>query len=422
MTKEQQDTQPRHLQPLRPAYTHNTTSPPPPYTDNSPTNPDVVQVTIYQDPATGKEIVFWEDVLVAFKGALSIRQGARVLPFLRGSDFKILEPLRIAAVPDTVLDVHMEEPVASISTITTALAELQATVQATLAEFRSAPSPSPIPPAPLSREDMAELCKEVAMALSREFRVTSKTPTSPSARYSVRTASPAFSSQDETKDHHHIDISETSNRSSMIPTGATTTQRYDASNRLSKRERMFPELAPATNPNVANLSRSSSSSSNHQRTSSDSIRISPFLARTLTKAKQGSVTSQFALAEAYKNGTDGLAQNDESALEWYTEAATRGHLAAQVAVGDYYNEGLVVKKDFARAFEWYLRAAKQENVTAQSHVGFYYRMGQGVKVDKAKAMEWFTKAANGGSQYARVHCASLKAEGYGRPYSEVNKF
>lgn len=89
MTKEQQDTQPRHLQPIRPAYTHNTTSPPTPYTDNSPTNPDVVQVTIYQDPATGKEIVFWEDVLVAFKGALSIRQGARVLPFLRGSDFKM---------------------------------------------------------------------------------------------------------------------------------------------------------------------------------------------------------------------------------------------------------------------------------------------------------------------------------------------
>ncbi|KAK3820545.1 MAG: hypothetical protein JOS17DRAFT_755928 [Linnemannia elongata] len=394
MTKEQQDTQPRHLQPIRPAYTY-TTSPPPPYTD-SPKSPDVVQVTIYQDPATGKEIVFWEDVLVAFKGALSIRQGARVLPFLRGSDFKILEPLRIAAVPDTVLDVHMEEPATSISIITTALAELQATVQATLAEFRSAPSPSPTPPAPLSREDMAELCKEVAMALSREFRVTSKTPSSPSARYSIRTASPAYSSQDETKEQHHIDISETSNRSSMIPTGATT-QRHDPNNRLSKLERMFPELAPsahlAANPNAANIS-----------------------------PKQGSINSQFALAEAYKNGTDGLAQNDESALEWYTEAATRGHVAAQVTVGDYYNEGFVVKKDFAKAFEWYLRAAKQGDVTAQSHVGFYYRMGQGVKVDKAKAMEWFLKAANGGSQYARVHCASLKAEGYGRPYSEVNKF
>ncbi|KAF9549141.1 hypothetical protein EC957_004780 [Mortierella hygrophila] len=320
----------------------------------------------------------------------------------------------------------MEEPATSISTITTTLAELQATVQAALAEIRSASSPSPTPPTPLSREDMAELCKEVAMALSREFRVTSKTPSSPSARYSVRTASPAYSSQDETKDSHHIDISETSNRSSMIPTGATT-QRYDGNKRLSKLERMFPELAPsahlATNPNNAvNLTRSNSSSSNHQRTSSDSIRISPFLARTLTKAKQGSVNSQFALAEAYKNGTDGLAQNDESALEWYTEAATRGHIAAQVIVGDYYNEGFVVKKDFSRALEWYMRAAKQGDVAAQSHVGFYYRMGQGVKVDKTKAMEWFLKAAHGGSQYARVHCASLKAEGYGRPYSEINKF
>ena len=93
MTKEQQDTQLRHLQPIRPAYTH-TTSPPPLYADSS-TSPDVVQVTIYQDPATGKEIVFWEDVLVAFKGALSIRQGARVLPFLRGSDFKMYAVLSL---------------------------------------------------------------------------------------------------------------------------------------------------------------------------------------------------------------------------------------------------------------------------------------------------------------------------------------
>ncbi|KAF8931133.1 hypothetical protein BGZ47_000230 [Haplosporangium gracile] len=324
-----------------------------------------------------------------------------------------LEPLRIAAVPDTVLDVYMEEAAMAMSTVKAALAELQATVQAALAELRSAPPPS-MQTAPLSREDITELCKEIATTLSKEFKVTPKTPSSPSARYSIRTASPAYSSQDETKDH--IEISD--NRASLIPTVATAaTHRYDASHRLSKVERMFPELAPSphtynASSNASAISRSSSSSSNHQRTSSDSIRISPFLARTLTKAKEGSVNSQVALAEAYRDGTDGLSRNDEAAFAWYTEAATRGHAAAQVMVGDYYNEGFAVKKDFAKALEWYLRAAKQGDPTAQSHVGYYYRMGQGVKVDKVKAMEWFLKAANGGSQYARVHYASLKAEGY----------
>lgn len=327
-----------------------------------------------------------------------------------------LEPLRIAAVPDTVLDVYMEEAAMSISAVTAALAELQATVLVALSELRSAPL-AQLQSAPLSREDMAELSKDVASALSREFRVTPKIPTSPSARMSIRAASPAFSiSMDDTKDHHAGDT--LGIHSSPTLTG---THRHDPNNRLSKLERLFPELVPAAHTNNHNagssttgssISRSSSSSSNYRKEPpSDATRISALLARTLTKAKQGSVNSQFALAEAYKNGTDGITQSDDSALEWYTQAAIQGHIGAQVAVGDYYNDGFAVRKDFARALEWYLRAAKQGDATAQSHVGFYYRMGQGVKVDKAKAMEWFLKAANGGSQYARVHYASLKAEG-----------
>lgn len=331
-----------------------------------------------------------------------------------------LEPLRIAAVPDTVLDVYMEEAAMSISAVTAALAELQATVLVALSELRSAPLHQ-LQSAPLSREDMAELSKEVASALSREFRVTSKIPTSPSARMSIRAASPAFSiNMDDTRDHHGADTLGT--HSSPTLTGI---HRHDPNNRLSKLERIFPELVPAAhtinnhNHNTggsttsSSISRSSSSSSNYRKEPpSDATRISALLARTLTKARQGSVNSQFTLAEAYRNGSDGIKQSDDSALEWYTQAAIQGHIGAQVAVGDYYNEGFAVKKDFARALEWYLRAAKQGDATAQSHVGFYYRMGQGVKVDKGKAMEWFLKAANGGSQYARVHYASLKAEGH----------
>lgn len=90
MTIEQDTPRPLHLarptrplQPIRPAY--NT---PPPYTHDTAADSDVIHVTIYQDPATGKDIVFWEDILVVFKGALNIRQGTRVIPFLRGNDFK----------------------------------------------------------------------------------------------------------------------------------------------------------------------------------------------------------------------------------------------------------------------------------------------------------------------------------------------
>jgi hypothetical protein len=78
MLPEESDPQTR-LQAIRPLYSNNTTA-----TAES----DVVYVAIYLDPV-GREIVFWEDVLVAFKNALNIRQNSSILPFLRGSDYML---------------------------------------------------------------------------------------------------------------------------------------------------------------------------------------------------------------------------------------------------------------------------------------------------------------------------------------------
>ncbi|KAK3806958.1 MAG: hypothetical protein J3R72DRAFT_428538 [Linnemannia gamsii] len=58
------------------------------------------------DASNGEYILLWENVLDAFKeGVIHIRSGAVVLPFLKGPDFKKLDPLRIAAVPGATLDV-----------------------------------------------------------------------------------------------------------------------------------------------------------------------------------------------------------------------------------------------------------------------------------------------------------------------------
>ncbi|KAG0269597.1 hypothetical protein BGZ95_002012, partial [Linnemannia exigua] len=69
---------------------------------------DIVFVDSQHDPATLKEVVLWDDVIQAFNDALHIRHKAKVVPFLKGADFRVLEPRRIAAIPGAVLDVMVE--------------------------------------------------------------------------------------------------------------------------------------------------------------------------------------------------------------------------------------------------------------------------------------------------------------------------
>ena len=47
---------------------------------------EIVHVNIHQDPA-GKDIVLWDDILGAFKGADNVRHKTRVLPFLKDERF-----------------------------------------------------------------------------------------------------------------------------------------------------------------------------------------------------------------------------------------------------------------------------------------------------------------------------------------------
>ncbi|KAF8932762.1 hypothetical protein BGZ47_011192 [Haplosporangium gracile] len=69
----------------------------------------------HQDGSVGKEIVLWEDVLVVSLDVLYLQHKAKALPFLKGPDLKAFDPVRIAAVPGTTLDVVAEQDPAQIS-------------------------------------------------------------------------------------------------------------------------------------------------------------------------------------------------------------------------------------------------------------------------------------------------------------------
>ncbi|KAF9120582.1 hypothetical protein BGW39_011262, partial [Mortierella sp. 14UC] len=62
------------------------------------------------DEVSGKDIILWDDVQAAFKDVVHVRSGTKILPFLKGRNFKNLDPLRIAAVQGITLDVVIAGP------------------------------------------------------------------------------------------------------------------------------------------------------------------------------------------------------------------------------------------------------------------------------------------------------------------------
>ena len=132
----------------------------------------------------------------------------------------------------------------------------------------------------------------------------------------------------------------------------------------------------------------------------------------MSAAKAGDASAQDAIGDMYNNG-DGVAKNYAKAYEWYMKAANQGHYYAQHSLGVLYYYGNGVKQDYMKAFEWYSKAAEQGYDVAQHNLATLYYYGQGVKKDYLKAFEWFSKAANQGDSEAMNALGDMYRNGYG---------
>lgn len=362
------------------------------------TESEVVHVTVYLDPA-GRDIVFWEDILFAFKDALNVRRGTHVLPLLRGSNYKLIEPHCIAAVPNAVLDVYIGEP----ST------QPAADQNSRLVHPSPPPSHSLTQVVSLSEETVQHLCKTMASTLAKEFNISLKT-----------VSAPLQASSDDTVDLV-IKTKSLNNDSSSVQakTSDDTSQQYGRQSTNAQRERNNIESTSQSSTKVhtesddkENTKAPGIAPSKQERPGSigsSTETMSKRMAEIAAKARQGDAESQYQLAEAYKTGSDGLSCSDEAAIDWYIKAGNQGHGEAQIRMGMYYKEGFSVPKDYVKAMEWWLKAANQGYSHAQLNVGLiYYDGGEGICMNKNLAMEWYLKAANGGSIMARHLYGNLK--------------
>lgn len=80
----------------------------------------------------------------------------------------------------------------------------------------------------------------------------------------------------------------------------------------------------------------------------------------LKKAKEGDAIAQFRLAYCYQTG-EGVPQNFDECVRWYTLAAMHGHPASQHNLGVLYMTGNGVEQDYEQAYTWGVLAAENGN-------------------------------------------------------------
>lgn len=117
-------------------------------------------------------------------------------------------------------------------------------------------------------------------------------------------------------------------------------------------------------------------------------------------AEQGNVEAQFNLGQAYDRGR-GVPKDYVEALRWYRLAAAQGDPFAQFHLGNHYSEGIGLPKNEKEALRWWQLAAAQGFPPAQHSVGKVLSTGsQDVPSDKIQAYVWLALSSSQGNEEA----------------------
>ncbi|KAG9062195.1 hypothetical protein KI688_006527 [Linnemannia hyalina] len=350
-------------------------------------SPNITHIDCYTDPDTNKDFILWEDIQQAFDEALFARNKTRMLPFVRGKDHRILEPRRIAAASDVVLDVVVaDKPIAATDTeIADTIATLQRAVQ------------------------------ELSLKMTRQTPIESVT-------HNLL----CVDEPEVKQDNNHIDSQENTSPLRGPPAFEFHSQDNNNGNTIDTQH------SEATSNATKRL----------DDTQGKTAAKDMDLMQIMIHANQGDVHAQVALGDRYKDGRE-VHQDHHAALDWYLKAAERHHPRAQYNIGllyekehdeegDYREENYreeddgegddAVLQDGTNAFEWFLKAALQGYADAQAKVSQAYTNGAGISKDNIKAMEWSVKAAENGHAGMQYNMGAAYEKGQGVPQSDSRSF
>ncbi len=113
----------------------------------------------------------------------------------------------------------------------------------------------------------------------------------------------------------------------------------------------------------------------------------------------GSVEARYRLGKLLlSRGMDAemAGENTGKAVELLTQAATAGHRAAMVSLGNLHARGTAVPKDLSMAAHWYEKAACLGDASSQFVYGMMLRDGKGTGTDPLAAFVWISRALRNG--------------------------
>ncbi|KAG0282656.1 hypothetical protein BGZ96_000260 [Linnemannia gamsii] len=346
------------------------------------------------DDVSAKDIILWDDILAAFKDVVHARSGAKILPFLKGRNFKTLDPLRIAAVPGVTLDVIVTGQLVRPESTSS-----QAQTKTLLKEM-SLESPLNSPPRTPQKHGSASFNNPVTNAVERN---------------------PAYGLVEEAlENYNHIDNPATAprcRRPQETPNNQSPVHEDDDDDddkaQYSPKKTPQNTLTPQEDASITILFCTDPDESSEQKDPVGQRRVgylydnglgvnqsySTAVEWFLLAAEQGDPQAQRNIGFMYYHGR-GVPQNHSKAMDWFQKAANQGNAAAHYNVGLLYEHGLGVSQDFDKAVEWYFKAADKNDPDSLFKFGYFYDNGFGVTQNYSAAMESYLKAAEQGNPQA----------------------
>ncbi|KAG0371760.1 hypothetical protein BGX24_001233 [Mortierella sp. AD032] len=381
--------------------------------NNNIPSTEVFHIACHSDStSSGKVIILWDDILAAFSNVVHVRSGTRILPFLKGSDFKNLDPLRIAAVPGATLDVIVSgqstraevTPQQSIPNNAPAydtlpVDDLHDGSQDTHQENTPPPSYTDINSQPLIR-------KENTSASGEDTKEPTYSARRGDAVAQVKLGDMYRDGQGMEKDHKaavgwYRMAAEQGDAQGQFKMGYMYNHGYAVQQDYSASMEWYLKAAKQGHDIAKN-------NLGHMYRLGHGVDIDYAQAMGWYRrsADQGLAEAQYNVGSMYHSG-QGVPQNFSEAMTWFLKAAEKGVVGAQVSIGHMYQHGQHVPLDFALAIVWYHKAIDQDPMVVHFNLGWMYEFGQGVVKDYAKAMELYKKSAEYGDAEAKERYHNL---------------
>ena len=115
-------------------------------------------------------------------------------------------------------------------------------------------------------------------------------------------------------------------------------------------------------------------------------------------AEKGDINIQYNLGDTYDSGKD-IPRNFKKAVYWWKKAAKEGYKEAQYYLALEYDSGFLLNENPKKAAYWFKKAGDQGHEKAQLYLGDMYLTGKISSKDGGgkRAFYWWKKAADQGS-------------------------